>query len=226
MPVNIHVADPMWMYEPMDSTNHGLMNAYTWRIDLQAKGLRSHAELIVTLENIVRENPQTTLIACHLANCEYKLEILGDLFQKYKNLYADFSARYAETATIPRYMYQFFEKYQDRLVYGTDMGIGSDVYAKTFRILESRDEHFYEVERFGYHWPLYGFGLSDAVLKKMTARNQSVFSSDKGKGTSNRTRWKVAKFLSFRFQKHILLDADHTFQKSVLFGLMILLIFM
>ena len=171
MPVNIHVADPMWMYEPMDSTNDGLMNAYTWRIDLKAKGLRNHAELIITLENIVRENPQTTFIACHLANCEYKLEILGDLFQKYKNLYADFSARYAETATIPRYMYQFFEKYQDRLVYGTDMGIGSDVYAVTFRILESRDEHFYEVERFGYHWPLYGFGLSDAVLKKIYSEN-------------------------------------------------------
>jgi len=99
------------------------------------------------------------------------LEILGDLFQKYKNLYADFSARYAETATIPRYMYQFFEKYQDRLVYGTDMGIGSDVYAVTFRILESRDEHFYEVEKFGYHWPLYGFGLSDAVLKKIYSEN-------------------------------------------------------
>ena len=77
MPVNIHVADPMWMYEPMDSTNDGLMNAYTWRIDLKAKGLRNHAELIITLENIVRENPQTTFIACHLANCEYKLVIIS-----------------------------------------------------------------------------------------------------------------------------------------------------
>jgi hypothetical protein len=32
--VNIHVADPIWMYEKMDSTNDGLMNAYEWKIDL------------------------------------------------------------------------------------------------------------------------------------------------------------------------------------------------
>jgi len=35
LPVNIHVADPKWMYESMDSTNDGLMNAYDWRLDNQ-----------------------------------------------------------------------------------------------------------------------------------------------------------------------------------------------
>ncbi|HEY1263216.1 MAG TPA: twin-arginine translocation signal domain-containing protein, partial [Terriglobales bacterium] len=35
MPVNIHVADPIWMYQPMDNTNDGLMNAYHWRLDNQ-----------------------------------------------------------------------------------------------------------------------------------------------------------------------------------------------
>ena len=35
MPVNIHVADPIWMYEPMDNTNDGLMNAFHWRLDNQ-----------------------------------------------------------------------------------------------------------------------------------------------------------------------------------------------
>src|SRR5450755_4312398 len=33
LPVNIHVADPIWMYEPMDNTNDGLMNAFHWRLD-------------------------------------------------------------------------------------------------------------------------------------------------------------------------------------------------
>jgi hypothetical protein len=39
MPVNIHVADPIWMYEPMDSTNDGLMNALEWKIDKSKPGL-------------------------------------------------------------------------------------------------------------------------------------------------------------------------------------------
>ena len=35
MPVSLHVADPIWMYQPMDETNDGLMNAYEWRLDNQ-----------------------------------------------------------------------------------------------------------------------------------------------------------------------------------------------
>ena len=41
----------------------------------------------------------------------------------------------------------------------------------TFRILESLDEHFYDAEQFSYHWALNGFGLSDAVLKKVYRDN-------------------------------------------------------
>lgn len=171
MPVEIHVAEPYWMYLPMDSTNDGLMNAYQWRIDLTKKGILNHAQLINTLENVVRDNPKTTIIACHLANCEYDLEILGRLLEKYTNLYAEFGARYGETAPIPKYMNAFCEKYQDRLLYGTDMGYNLNMYAATFRILESNDEHFYEIDIFNYHWPLYGFGLKDSVLKKIYRDN-------------------------------------------------------
>jgi uncharacterized protein len=51
--------------------------------------------------------------------------------------------------------------------YGTDMGFDKSMYRVTFRILESRDEHFYEIEQFDYHWSLNGFGLSGEVLKQL-----------------------------------------------------------
>jgi len=171
MPINVHIAEPYWMYCPMDSTNDGLMNAYTWRVDMTKPGILSHQQLIQTLENAVRDNPKTTFIACHFANCEYNLSILARLLDKYPNLWADISARYAETAPIPRYMASFYGKYQDRLLYGTDMGFDSAMYSVTFRILESTDEHFYEIDQFGYHWPLYGIGLSDAILQKVYRTN-------------------------------------------------------
>jgi uncharacterized protein len=171
MPVNIHVADPYWMYLPMDSTNDGLMNAYDWKIDLTKKGILDHGELITTLENAVRDNPRTIFIACHFANCCYNLEILGRLLDQYPNLYADISARYAETATIPRYMAKFYEKYQDRLLYGTDMGFEEDVYETTFRILQTADEHFYRTGQFNYHWALNGFDLPDSILEKLYKTN-------------------------------------------------------
>jgi uncharacterized protein len=171
MPINIHVADPYWMYLPMDSTNDGLMNAYDWKVDLTKEGIVGHAELVKTLENAVRDNPKTTFIACHFANCCYNLEILGKMLDKYPNLYADISARYAETATIPRYMASFYEKYQDRLLYGTDMGFEDSVYETTLRILQTADEHFYRTEQFNYHWALNGFDLKDEILKKLYKTN-------------------------------------------------------
>jgi hypothetical protein len=65
----------------------------------------------------------------------------------------------------------FYERYQDRLLYGTDMGSAREMYQATFRILETADEHFYEFELFDYHWPLHGFALGDGILKKIYRDN-------------------------------------------------------
>jgi hypothetical protein len=41
-------------------------------------------------------------------------------------------------------MKSFYEKCQDRLLYGTDMEFDTSMWI-TFRVLESDDEHFYEI---------------------------------------------------------------------------------
>jgi predicted TIM-barrel fold metal-dependent hydrolase len=170
MPVSLHVADPIWMYQKMDRTNDGLMNAYEWRLDNQPNivGLSGMIEI---LERTVQRHPKTIFVACHFANLDYDLARLGKLFERNPNLYADISARYAETAPIPRFAAQFYAKYADRLVYGTDMGFDKPMYGITFRILESLDEHFYEIDQFGYHWSLNGFGLPDSVLRQVYHEN-------------------------------------------------------
>lgn len=167
MPVSIHVAEDAWMYGNIDSTNDGLMNAATWKVDMTKKGILDHDQLVTTLENAVKNNPKTIFIACHLANCCSDLSKLGRLFDAYPNLYADISARYGEIAPIPRYVHDFMEKYADRIVYGTDMGTAKSMYQTTFRILETGDEHFYQQDLLNYHWPLYGLSLSDSALQKI-----------------------------------------------------------
>jgi len=169
MPVNIHLAEPKWMYEKMDSTNDGLMNAYEWRLDNQ-EGIVDHQGMVDILERTVKRHPGTTFIACHLANCCYNLNIIGELLDKYPNLYIDISARFAEFSAIPRTAAAFINKYQDRILYGTDMGNSPDMYKITFRLLETADEHIYD-ERFSYHWPLSGLDLSDEVLEKVYRTN-------------------------------------------------------
>ena len=170
MPISLHVADPIWMYQKMDNTNDGLMNAYQWRLDNQPDIVQLPG-MIDILERTVQRHRRTTFVACHFANLDYDQERLGGVFDRNPNLYADISARYAETAPIPRFAARFYAKHADRLVYGTDMGFDVPMYRVTFRILETQDEHFYEVEQFQYHWALNGFGLPDSVLKRVYREN-------------------------------------------------------
>jgi len=166
MPISLHVGDPIWMYQRMDKTNDGLMNAYHWRLD-NKPNIVSLSGMIDILNRTLARHRRTTFIACHFANLDYDLGRLGEMFECNPNLHADISARYAETAPIPRFVSRFYEKYAERLVYGTDMGFEKPMYRVTFRILESLDEHFYEIEQFDYHWSLNGFGLSGETLKQI-----------------------------------------------------------
>ena len=61
MPINIHIAEPYWMYLPADNTNDGLMNAAIWKVNVKP-GMLDHAGLIKSLENAVSENPKTLFI--------------------------------------------------------------------------------------------------------------------------------------------------------------------
>jgi uncharacterized protein len=179
MAVNFHTSDPIWSYLPMDASNDGLMNGWSWTIVAQP-GMYGHDQLVTSLENTVKKHPKTQFIASHLCNLDYDLGRLGAMFDKYPNFNADISARFAETATIPRVMHKFLTKYPDRIVYGTDVTYNEAFFGTTFRILETDDDHFYmrgKVDtanfNFNYHWTLNGFGLPDDVLKKVYHDNMT-----------------------------------------------------
>ena len=179
LPVNVHIADPIWMYLPMDEYNDGMMNAYKWRIDTAREGLPDHAQLLDTFRQAVANHPGTVFIAAHLANCSHNLALLGHMLDQHPNLYADITSRLKEICTVPRYAAAFLTKYQDRLVFGSDAGydpsttldFAEGVYQASFRLLESADEHIYEHDLFKYHWPLYGLQLPHQVLKKLYRDN-------------------------------------------------------
>jgi uncharacterized protein len=96
---------------------------------------------------------------------------LGGMLDSYPNLSADIGARYAELSPIPRFVSRFFDRYQDRLYYGTDMDPNPEMYRVTFRLLETADEHFYPAYFRKYHWPMHALALPDAILKKVYRDN-------------------------------------------------------
>lgn len=166
MPISIHIAEPYWMYLPLDSTNDGLINGARWHVDTTVPGCYDYDQLMVSFENAVRENPGTIFIACHYLNMNQDLPRLAALLDKYPNLYIDISGRFGEAAQTPRATRAFLINHQDRIFYGTDNGMDSEMYRYTFRILETEDEHIYHPE-FGYHWYYSAFYLPDEVLEKI-----------------------------------------------------------
>ena len=164
MPISIHIAEPIWMYLPMDEKNDGLPNGACWHVD--TTNCLGYNQLMTTFENAVRDNPGTLFIACHYLNMSHDWPRLGALLDKYPNMYVDISARVAESAHTPRATREFLIKYQDRVLFGTDNGMEAPMYHGIFRVLETNDEHFY-VPEYNYHWALSGFNLPDEVLKKI-----------------------------------------------------------
>jgi uncharacterized protein len=179
LPFSLHVADPIWMYQKMDRKNDGLMNAYLWRLD-NKPNIVGLSGMVDILERTTQRHPHTTFIACHLANLDYDLTRMGELLNRCPNLHADISARYAETAATPRAASHFYAKYANRLLYGTDMGFDKPMYRVTFRILETNDEHFYEIDQFDYHWYLNGFGLPDNTLRQVYRENAAKLLAARG----------------------------------------------
>lgn len=170
MPINIHIAEPYWMYLPVDKHNDGLVTAANWAIDTTRTGILGYNALMKSFENAIAENPKTIFIACHYLNMSHDFERLGRLLDKYPNLYVDLAGRMGETGATPRATRAFLIKYADRVFFGTDNGTSRSMYHNVFRILETNDEHFY-IPEYGYHWYYNGFDLPDKVLKKIYYQN-------------------------------------------------------
>lgn len=174
LPISIHVGEPIWMYEPIDNHNDGLMNGANWTIDTTVEGCYDYDQVMECFANAAKAHPNTYFIACHYLNMSHDWPRLGAILDECPNVYVDISARIGESAATPRATRRFFEKYADRIFYGTDNGTAADMYRFTFRILETDDEHIYH-PNFGYHWAYSGFELPDDVLRKIYYQNAEKF---------------------------------------------------
>jgi uncharacterized protein len=178
IPINIHIAEPIWMYQPMDSTNDGLMTSYRWRLDDQPD-IVGHEGMIGILESLLARHPETTFIVVHLASLCHDLGRLGTLLESHPNMYTDVSARFSEIAQTPRFARKILAKHGDRVLYGTDLGFSPEMYRTTFRILETDDDHFYAHQIFGQHWALRGLHLDEETLRKLYRDNAAALLAER-----------------------------------------------
>ena len=86
------------------------------------------------------------------------------------NVYVEIGAIIAELGRQPRMANWFFEKYQDRVLFGKDYWNPVE-YPTYFRVLESADEYFPYYKRYHAFWKMYGLALPDHILKKLYYKN-------------------------------------------------------
>jgi predicted TIM-barrel fold metal-dependent hydrolase len=88
----------------------------------------------------------------------------------FPNMYVEIGAVIAELGRQPRASKAFFEKWQDRILFGKDSWVPAE-YATYFRVLETNDEYFPYHKKYHAFWRMYGMGLSDQILKKVYYKN-------------------------------------------------------
>jgi predicted TIM-barrel fold metal-dependent hydrolase len=171
IPVLIHSADPKSFWDPVDKNNERWLEVTTHPDrSYYQKGLPSWGTLINEQHNVFRKHPHTIFIAAHFGWLAGNLGALDSLLTALPNVYVEFGAVIAEIGRQPVTAKKFFEKYQDRILFGKDSWVPSE-YSTYFRVLETTDEYFPYHKKYHAFWRMYGLGLSDEILKKIYYRN-------------------------------------------------------
>ena len=171
IPVLIHTADPKPFWDPVDEHNERWLELVTHpRRKREANDPEPWEQLIAEQHRMFKKHPSTTFIAAHFGWYPNDLGKLGSLLNEMPNMMIEFGAIIAELGRQPKAAKQFFEQYQNRIMFGKDSWVPEE-YATYFRVLETDDEYFPYHKKYHAFWRMYGMGLSDAVLKKIYYKN-------------------------------------------------------
>ncbi|MEP6645208.1 MAG: amidohydrolase family protein, partial [Acidobacteriaceae bacterium] len=182
IPVSIHVTDPEAFFHRVDDANERY-EELTEHPDWSFFGPQfpSKESILAARDRVFSRHPKTTFVALHVANWPENLDYVTSMLEKYPNVMVEFGARQAELGRQPRRATEFFLKFQDRIMFGTDNEVTEPMYRNHFRWLETDDEYF---DYWGYpgqgRWKIYGMKLPDPVLEKIYHLNaERVFAQHK-----------------------------------------------
>ena len=184
VPVTIHIADPIAFFEPLDGSNERweeLQANPDWHFwptrppgQPDAEGFPPFDELIDGLEAVVARHPATTFIGAHVGCAPEDLARVSTILERCPNFNVDMAARLGELGRQPYTARAFFERWSDRILFGTDVPPDPRWYAVHYRFLETLDESFdYGLDDAPSQgrWQIHGLGLPDDVLERVYGAN-------------------------------------------------------
>ena len=181
IPVAIHISDPIAFFTPTDRFNERYeeLNSHPdW--SFYGGDFPSNAELIAARNRVISRHANTQFVTLHVGNFAEDLQNVSENLDRFPNMSVDIAARVGELGRQPVTSRKFFDKYQDRILFGTDATPHGDEYPQQvfndqlyeiyYRFLETNDEYFdyapAKVPPQG-RWRIYGIDLPDSILRKV-----------------------------------------------------------
>jgi predicted TIM-barrel fold metal-dependent hydrolase len=199
MPVAIHTGDPIAFWKKPDPKNERwdeLQAHPEWAFYGEAPNGEpwpTWQSLYDAFERRVARHPKTTFIGVHFGNAPEQPDRVARMLDKHKNLMIDTAARVPEIGRQPpEKMRAFFDKYADRVLFGTDTGVGptqadmmygsngatpptevdeARFYTQSYRYFETRDRKLASPTPIQGRWTIDGVGLGEGVLRKIYFEN-------------------------------------------------------
>lgn len=171
VPVLIHAADPKSFWDDFDGDNERWLELKTHpRRKRSASDPASWEQIIGEQHKMFKKHPKTVFINAHMGWYANNLGKLSELMEEMPNMNVEIGAIIAELGRQPKFAKKFFEKYQDRILFGKDSWKPEE-FPTYFRVLETADEYFPYHKKYHAFWAMYGLDLSDEVLKKVYYKN-------------------------------------------------------
>jgi predicted TIM-barrel fold metal-dependent hydrolase len=170
-----HLAEPNSCWQPLDksSPDYDYYSAHAEWYMYDKPDHPSKAKILEARDHLLAQNPELRVVGAHLGSMEMDLDGLSQRFDRYPNFAVDTAARVIYLAIQPRDKVRaFLLKYQDRVLYGTDLGYRPKGDSDSTHDWEStylRDWKFFAtdetVEFQGRN--VQGLQLPDAILRKL-----------------------------------------------------------
>jgi predicted TIM-barrel fold metal-dependent hydrolase len=161
-------SDPSWSYYQENPQ---------WYVGGKS-GFPAKQTILAARDHVLAENPKLRMVAVHLGSMERSLEQIAQHLDQYPNLSIDTAGRLDYMRLMPREKLRaFLIKYQDRVLYGTDLDIlpnanvaevlneWRETYARDYRFMATNDTFSVDGK------PVHGLALPPAVLEKIFHSN-------------------------------------------------------
>ncbi|MFC2075755.1 amidohydrolase family protein [candidate division KSB1 bacterium] len=181
-----HIGEPMAAWLPIEEmmtlNEKSYYSKYPQYHALLHPEIPHHDTIVAARDRVLAGYPNLRVVGCHLGSLEHDVDVLAQCLDTYPNFAVDTAARMAHLQSQDRdKVRRFLIKYQDRILYGTDVGF-SDPKTGDYRTARKEIDDTY-IRDFAY-WagdgeltspdvegPFLGVALPDDVLKKILYEN-------------------------------------------------------